>query len=253
VTSGKVLDLLICLIKDLRQDSYADFKEQIMPAVIGVVDVQNVGVMDKVFTLFSFCFKYLLKPIRDDLEQFYAIFSEILIHKNKHLRHFAAQCFSYVLRKVNIDAHLMQVILAPALQAPSDIGPFAFVHIIQGLSDALFEVMYGASQDLHSKATGVVQVLLSLEKSEVMIKIIRCLFIKLFNNIDTNRQTPIFEEISTTLLKGDLAEDKVKLGLMVYLDAIMLKYGRRLSHVVVIQLYESLNSLMSKANSPLVT
>ena len=33
----------------------------------------------------------------------------------------------------------------------------------------------------------------------------------------------------------------------------MLKYGRRLSHVVVIQLYESLNSLMSKANSPLVT
>ena len=57
----------------------------------------------------------------------------------------------------------MQVILKPATDASAEIGPFAFVHILQGLSDALFEVMYGASQDLHSKAASVVEVLLSMD------------------------------------------------------------------------------------------
>lgn len=68
VVRGKVLELLIALIKDLRQDAYADFKEQIMPAVISIIDIQNIAIMDKVFTLFSFCFKYLLRPIREDFE-----------------------------------------------------------------------------------------------------------------------------------------------------------------------------------------
>ena len=74
VLKGKVLEMLIALIKDLRQDAYTDFKEQIMPAVISIIDTQNVTILDKVFTLFSFSFKYLLKPIRDDLEGFYSIF-----------------------------------------------------------------------------------------------------------------------------------------------------------------------------------
>lgn len=34
VIKGKVLELLIALIKDLRTDVYQDFKEQIMPAAI---------------------------------------------------------------------------------------------------------------------------------------------------------------------------------------------------------------------------
>jgi hypothetical protein len=61
-----------------------------MPAVIQTIDVQNLKIMDKVFTLFSFCFKYLLKPIREDLQSFYSIFSEIVVHKNRHLRRFSA-------------------------------------------------------------------------------------------------------------------------------------------------------------------
>jgi len=74
VISGKVLELLIALIKDLRQEAYPDFRDQIMPQVIQVIDTQNLNIMDKVFTLFSFCFKYLLKPIRDDIINFYSIF-----------------------------------------------------------------------------------------------------------------------------------------------------------------------------------
>ena len=115
VISGKVLELIIALIKDLRHDAYPEFKEQIMPHVIQVVDVQNVHILDKVFTLFSFCFKYLLKPIREDIHSFFSLFVEVLIHKNRHLRHFAAQCFSYVLRKMTIDEALVRMILEPIM------------------------------------------------------------------------------------------------------------------------------------------
>jgi hypothetical protein len=74
VIKGKVLDLIVALVKDLRQDIYKEFVELIMPAAIAVVDVQNVALLDSVFTLFSFSFKFLLKPIRDDIENFFEVF-----------------------------------------------------------------------------------------------------------------------------------------------------------------------------------
>jgi hypothetical protein len=74
VIKGKVLDLIVALVKDLRQDIYKEFVELIMPAAIAVVDVQNVALLDSVFTLFSFSFKFLLKPIRDDIVNFFEVF-----------------------------------------------------------------------------------------------------------------------------------------------------------------------------------
>ena len=90
VVKCKVLDLIVALVKDLRHDIYQEFVELIMPAAIAVVDVQNVALLDSVFTLFSFSFKFLLKPIRDDINNFFEVFQELVIHKNRHLRHFAA-------------------------------------------------------------------------------------------------------------------------------------------------------------------
>jgi hypothetical protein len=81
---------------------YEEFVTKIMPTVIEVIDVQNLGLLDKVFTLLSYSFKYLLKQIRGDIIRFYGIFHVMLLHKNKHLRHFAAQSFSHVLRKMTI-------------------------------------------------------------------------------------------------------------------------------------------------------
>lgn len=74
VTKGKILELIIALIKDLRQDIYGEFVELIMPAVITIIDVQNFPLLDGIFSLFSFSFKFLLKPIRDDIQNFYEVF-----------------------------------------------------------------------------------------------------------------------------------------------------------------------------------
>jgi hypothetical protein len=51
----------------------------------------------------------------------------------------------------------------------------------EGLSDLWFEVMYGASQELHSKSADILDQLLQNPGDG---KYIRYLFIKLFNGID---------------------------------------------------------------------
>ena len=84
-----------------------------MPEAITLIDVQNVQLLDKIFTLFSFSFKYLIKEIRADIKNFYELFGHLLMHKNKHLRKFAAQSFSYVLRKSTINFQMLKLIFKP--------------------------------------------------------------------------------------------------------------------------------------------
>jgi len=120
---------------------------------------------------------------------------------------------------------------------------------IQGLSDTWFEVMYGAQQELHSKSSEILDMLLNTkaqfdEEKQFMIRI---LFIKLFNSIDTSKQQLLFESIYKNLIIFEEAinEDKLIMGLQVIEDAIKLKFGNRLSHLSVIQLMESLNYLLT--------
>ena len=62
-----VLDLLIALIKDLREEIYQDFVSIILPAALNSIDSQNVRLLDKIFTMISFALKYLVKSILGDL------------------------------------------------------------------------------------------------------------------------------------------------------------------------------------------
>jgi hypothetical protein len=85
-----VLDLTIAFIKDLRSDVYDQFVTQILPQAIAMLDIQNVPLVDKVFTMISFAIKYLIRDIKGDLKKFYSIYFEILSNKSKHVRRFAA-------------------------------------------------------------------------------------------------------------------------------------------------------------------
>ena len=85
-----VVDLFVALVKDFRADIYEDFMSKILPKVVGSIDISNVDLMDKVFTLVSFAVKYLTKSIKEDLNRFYTSYSELLIHRNKFVRKFSA-------------------------------------------------------------------------------------------------------------------------------------------------------------------
>ena len=115
--------------------------------------------------------------------------------------------------------------------------------------------MYGANEDLHSKATQVLRVMMNLEqtdevKKERLHRTLRFIAIKLFNSIDTSKQLPIIETVHSQLIasddEGHLNEENVFLGLTIFHDFIKLKLGRRVSHVAVISLVETFNYLMTK-------
>ena len=80
----------MALVKDFRGDIYEDFLNLIMPRVIASLDISNVALVDKIFTLLSFAVKYLTRSIKDDIERFFGTYSELLAHKNKFVRKFAA-------------------------------------------------------------------------------------------------------------------------------------------------------------------
>jgi hypothetical protein len=69
-----------------------------------------LGLLDQVFSLLSFCFKYLVKSIRDNLSDVYLVYSELIHAKNTWVRKFAAQSLSYVLRKVAFTKELMTML-----------------------------------------------------------------------------------------------------------------------------------------------
>jgi hypothetical protein len=91
-----------------------------MPAVISSIDITNVILLDRVFTMISFAIKYLTKAIKDDIENFYNTYFELLIHKNKFIRKFAAQSFCYVIRKLDFNEKLLNLLIEPISKAEND-------------------------------------------------------------------------------------------------------------------------------------
>lgn len=67
----------------------------------------------------------------------------------------------------------------------------------------LFEVVYGAGEGLHSKFPEVMISLLSYYKSNSESKtlqaLVRCLFLKLINEVDIEKQQPLFDIIDKQL------------------------------------------------------
>ncbi len=128
-----------------------------MPSMINALDISNVTLLDKVFTLLSFAVKYITESIKEDLENFYSAYVELLGHKNKFVRKFAAQSFCYVIRKISFDERLLSTILKPIFASSEDKTLF---DKIVGISELLFEVIYGASEGLHSRAKECLEQLL---------------------------------------------------------------------------------------------
>ncbi len=64
--------------------------------------------------------------------------------------------------------------------------------LLHGISDVYFEMMYGASEDLYSNSSMLIDELLEIQVSSNIEEsnfagMLRLLFIKLFNNIDSEK------------------------------------------------------------------
>jgi len=180
------------------------------------------------------------------------------------LRQFAAQSFSHVLRKTEVDQDTVALILKPIAELPEE-GELnrVEVSVVQGVSDIFYEVMYGASNNLHSKSSDILEALLEAKLGgdhsskfvDGVSMMVRFLFIKLFANIDTAGHLPLFEAIHSFLVEFDqeVNEQKLSLGLNILEDAVKYKFGSRVSHLSTIQVVESLSYLLATKTEVLKT
>lgn len=130
-----------------------------LPKAIEVLDTENLEMMDKVFQLLSFAFKYLIKPIRENIKDVFGVYIVLLEHKNRYIRKFSAQSFSFVLRKINIDQAFTDYVLAFLDEEGAPVN-----ERINGLSQLFFEVVSGHSDELHSKGPEVLGSLLASDR-----------------------------------------------------------------------------------------
>jgi hypothetical protein len=160
----------------------------ILPAVITSIDNQDLPLLDKIFSLLSMAFKFLLKQIKEDINNVYLVLFELIRHQNKFVRKFASQSLSYVIRKLPIDQALIKIILDPLIEENEDKAEVR--NAILGTADLFHEVIRGQGDDLHSKARPVLAELLAsplVLTSAITRQMIRTLCLKLVNSIDTSK------------------------------------------------------------------
>lgn len=60
--------------------------------------------------------------------------------------------------------------------------------MLLGLSDLIFEVLYGATEGVHSKAKEILkQIISGNDRGPLKINLIRHIYLKLINEIDTEK------------------------------------------------------------------
>jgi hypothetical protein len=75
------------------------------------------------------------------------------------------------------------------------------------------------------------------------VNLIRCLFVKLVNEVDTEKHQLIYETLSKSLSWKEQSSD-LSLILTLYSDFIKLKHGRRVSQYGIVSITETLNTLL---------
>ncbi|XP_056223520.1 small subunit processome component 20 homolog [Seriola aureovittata] len=145
-----LLDLVVQLARDLQTDFYPHFPDFFI-LITSLLDTKDTEVLEWAFTCLSYLYKYLWKLMVKDMTNIYSLYSTLLEHKKEHIRKFAAESFSFLMRKVpDLDAVLTHV-FSDLQQHPDK---------AEGAGQLLFEMCKGVRNMFHSCAANALPVAL---------------------------------------------------------------------------------------------
>ncbi|KAM6984775.1 small subunit processome component 20 homolog [Aplochiton taeniatus] len=138
-----LLDLVVQLARDLQTDFYPHFPDFFL-LIASVLETNDTEVLEWAFTCLSYLYKYLWRLMVKDMINIYSLYSTLLGHKKEHIRKFAAESFSFLMRKVpDLDALLNHMFL--------DLTPHP--EKAEGVGQLLFEMCKGVRNMFHSCAS----------------------------------------------------------------------------------------------------
>uniref|UniRef100_A0A3B3Y953 Uncharacterized protein n=1 Tax=Poecilia mexicana TaxID=48701 RepID=A0A3B3Y953_9TELE len=127
--------LVVQLARDLQTDFYPHFPDFFL-LLTSLLDTKDTEVLEWAFTCLSYLYKYLWRLMVKDMTNIYA-------HKKEHIRNFAAESFSFLMRKVpDLDA-LLNHMFSDLAQHPDK---------VKGAGQLLFEMCKGVRKMFHSCA-----------------------------------------------------------------------------------------------------
>ncbi|XP_037315787.2 small subunit processome component 20 homolog isoform X2 [Pungitius pungitius] len=145
-----LLDLVVQLARDLQTDFYPHFPDFFL-LITSILETSETEVLEWAFTCLSYLYKYLWRLMVKDMTNIYSLYSTLLEHKKEHIRKFAAESFSFLMRKVpDIDA-LLSLVFSDLQQHPDK---------AEGAGQLLFEMCKGVQHMFHSCATNALPVAL---------------------------------------------------------------------------------------------
>ncbi|KAJ8006735.1 hypothetical protein DPEC_G00110300 [Dallia pectoralis] len=137
-----LLDLVVQLARDLQMDFYPHFPDFFV-LITNILETRDTEVLEWAFTCLSYLYKYLWRLMVKDMPTMYSLYSTLLAHKKEHIRRFAAESFSFLLRKVpDLDALLDHMFL------DLEVHPGK----AEGVGQLLFEMCKGVRNMFHSCA-----------------------------------------------------------------------------------------------------
>ncbi|XP_043821455.1 small subunit processome component 20 homolog [Dromiciops gliroides] len=145
-----LLDLVVQLARDLQTDFYPNFKDFFL-AITAILETQDTELLEWAFTSLSYLYKYLWRLMVKDMPNIYSLYSTLLAHHKPHIRNFAAESFTFLMRKVSDLDGLFNLMFLDLGKHPTK---------VEGVGQLLFEMCKGVRNMFHSCASKAIRVIL---------------------------------------------------------------------------------------------
>ncbi|KAG0304218.1 U3 snoRNP protein [Dissophora globulifera] len=162
-----ILDLTTQLAKDLDQELFPYF-DSLLAAILPLVEFRDVSVIEWAFNCIASLFKKYSEQLRKDLRPTFKRLAPFLGEDNSqkpYLRNFAAESFSFLIRKAPLD-HLREIltyILSQLQESPTE-------DFVEGIAKLLFETVKLVGNQFQHRGVDIVlrEAILALKRDDTI-------------------------------------------------------------------------------------
>ncbi|XP_015276790.1 PREDICTED: small subunit processome component 20 homolog [Gekko japonicus] len=145
-----LLDLVVQLARDLQTDFYPHFQDFFL-CITKLLDTQDTELLEWAFTSLSYLYKYLWRLMVKDMSNIYGLYSTLLAHHKQHIRNFAAESFTFLMRKVSDQNALLNLMFLDLGEHPEK---------VEGVGQLIFAMCKGVRNMFHSCAEKAITLIL---------------------------------------------------------------------------------------------
>ncbi|KAL4488796.1 hypothetical protein ABPG72_016449 [Tetrahymena utriculariae] len=105
-----MLQLLPEIIRDCQDLAYKVFIEKVFFRITDLIDLKNLSQLQLIYKVLAYSLKYFYRDILNNFEEFLGLyFNKLFLHKNKYVRSFSSESFSYIIKKMTQKERLLKV------------------------------------------------------------------------------------------------------------------------------------------------